>query len=42
VRGGVPLNGGRRAYQVWYRNSASFCTSAAFNISNGVIVNWAR
>jgi hypothetical protein len=42
VRGGVPLDGGLRAYQVWYRNSAAFCTSAAFNISNGVIVNWAR
>jgi hypothetical protein len=42
VRGGVPLDGGRRVYQVWYRSSASFCTSAAFNISNGVIVNWAR
>jgi len=29
-----------RTYQVWYRNSASFCTSASFNLTNGVRVAW--
>lgn len=42
VRGAVPVDGGLRAYQVWYRNSASFCTSATFNLTSGIRVNWAR
>ncbi len=42
VRGAVPLNGGQRYYQVWYRNAAAFCTSATFNLTNGVSVSWAR
>ncbi len=42
VRGALPLNGGRRGYQVWYRNSAPFCTSATFNLTNGVRIDWAR
>ena len=29
-----------RAYQIWYRNVASFCTPAGFNLSNGVRVVW--
>jgi hypothetical protein len=42
VKGAVPTNGGMRAYQAWYRdNDATFCTSATFNISSGLIVNWA-
>jgi hypothetical protein len=42
VKGAVPTNGGLRAYQAWYRdNNATFCTSATYNISSGVIVNWA-
>jgi hypothetical protein len=40
VRGQVPAGGGTRTYQAWYRNAASFCTSAAFNLSNGVTINW--
>lgn len=40
VRGGVPPSGGVRTYQTWYRNSAVFCTSAAFNLSNGVQITW--
>jgi len=31
---------GVRTYQVWYRNSAGFCTPAAFNLTNGVSVSW--
>jgi len=42
VRGGLTFDGGRRAYQVWYRNSASFCTSSTFNLTNGVRIDWAR
>jgi hypothetical protein len=41
VRGGVPAGGGTYSYQLWYRDPASFCTSATYNISNGVLVNWA-
>jgi hypothetical protein len=40
VRGALPSNGVERLYQAWYRNSASFCTSAAFNLSNAVRVRW--
>ncbi len=41
VRGLIPAIGGSRAYQTWYRNSATFCTSATFNMTNGVRVVWA-
>ncbi|MFN0243103.1 MAG: hypothetical protein ACKVWV_09460 [Planctomycetota bacterium] len=41
-KGGVSFDGGTYGYQAWYRNSASFCTSAAFNITNGVLIRWAR
>ncbi len=40
VRGALPPTGGTRTYQVWYRNAAAFCTSATFNLTNGVIVVW--
>jgi hypothetical protein len=40
VTGAVPFVGGSRWYQVWYRNSATFCTSAPFNLTNGVGVTW--
>ncbi|MCY2958995.1 MAG: hypothetical protein NTY35_02430 [Planctomycetota bacterium] len=32
---------GIRNYQVWYRNSAAFCTSATFNLTNSISINWA-
>jgi hypothetical protein len=42
VRGYVPWSGAQRSYQVWYRNpDPSFCTSATFNVSNGMLVTWA-
>jgi hypothetical protein len=32
---------GLRMYQVWYRNAnPTFCSSATFNLSNGLEVNW--
>ncbi len=40
VQGALPLAGGTRHYQVWYRNSANFCTSSTFNLSNGWSVDW--
>jgi len=41
VRGQIPGGGGTRHYQVWYRNSASFCTAAVFNLSQGLTIPWA-
>jgi hypothetical protein len=39
VRGSV--NGpGTRYSQVWYRNAATFCTPATFNLTNGWEVRW--
>ncbi len=45
--GGAPLHvtgavsaGDMRTYQVWYRNSAAFCTPAGFNLTNGVEITW--
>jgi len=42
MRGLIPSDGGRRGYQVWYRNSASFCTASTFNLTNGLRIDWAR
>ncbi len=39
VRGGCSA-GDVRNYQCWYRNAASFCTPATFNLTNGVNVVW--
>jgi len=42
IRGAIPVTGGTRAYQAWYRdNNLSFCTSQTYNISSGMLVNWA-
>lgn len=40
IRGGIPAQGGTRWYQVWYRDSISWCTPAAFNLTNAVEVAW--
>lgn len=40
-RGLIPTVGGvSRAYQCWYRNVATFCAPATFNLTNGVAVTW--
>ena len=40
VRGGVSA-GDLRTYQLWYRNAvATFCTSATFNLTNGLQILW--
>ncbi|MBL8859576.1 MAG: hypothetical protein JNL28_13800 [Planctomycetes bacterium] len=31
---------GQRIYQLWYRDAAAFCTSATYNLSNALAVNW--
>ncbi|MDZ4774592.1 MAG: hypothetical protein SGI72_15805 [Planctomycetota bacterium] len=40
--GAIPLNGGARSYQAWYRDAVTYCTSATNNLSNGFYLNWAR
>jgi hypothetical protein len=40
VRGQVPLAGGVRTYQAWYRNAAPYCTPSTFNLTNGIEVQW--
>ena len=40
VRGAIPPSGATRLYQLWYRNSAAFCTASTFNLTNGVHVVW--
>ncbi len=39
VRGQVTMPGAR-TYQIWYRNAANFCTTATFNLTNGLEVTW--
>jgi hypothetical protein len=40
IAGAVPLAGGMRTYQAWYRNSAAYCTASVFNLTNGVQIDW--
>jgi len=40
VRGGIQA-ATTRPYQIWYRNAASFCSPATFNLSNGLTIVWA-
>ncbi len=40
VRCAVLVAGATRHYQATYRNSATFCTSATFNVTNGVRALW--
>ncbi len=40
VLGSIPANGGTRLYQAWYRNSATYCTPASFNLTNAVSATW--
>jgi hypothetical protein len=38
--GQVPASGATRFYQLWFRDAASFCTPAVFNLTNGVRIDW--
>lgn len=40
AQGQVPALGALRRYQVWYRDAQSYCTSATWNLSNGLLVSW--
>jgi hypothetical protein len=40
LKGQIPPAGSTVIYQVWYRNPASFCTSATTNMSNALVVAW--
>jgi hypothetical protein len=40
VKGMIPLGGGMRTYQCWYRNAALFCTPSTFNLTNGQVIFW--
>jgi hypothetical protein len=42
VQGGLTANdvGKTRVYQIQYRDTVSFCTSATFNYTNAVRVLW--
>lgn len=40
VRGLVPAAGATRLYQVWFRSTPVYCTSAAFNLTNAVRIDW--
>lgn len=37
---GSALPGQTISYQIWYRDSASYCTPATFNLSNGLAITW--
>jgi hypothetical protein len=41
IKGLVPVIGGTRVYQAWYRDSASFCTASTSNLTNAISVLWA-
>jgi hypothetical protein len=38
--GYLPAIGGTRYYQAWYRDPAAYCTSATFNLSNAIEIDW--
>jgi hypothetical protein len=38
--GSIPATGGVAVYQVWYRDVWPYCTSATFNLTNGLRVTW--
>lgn len=40
VQGGVPAGGGLRLYQVMFRDAVPYCTTATFNLSNGIEIHW--
>lgn len=40
LKGLIPADGAVRNYQVWYRDSAAFCTSSSFNLTGGLSLTW--
>ena len=41
VVGQIPTAGATRVYQLWYRDSAPYCSASTFNLTNGLRVVWA-
>lgn len=39
IRGAIPVIGGTRTYQAWYRNPNGPCNTGS-NLTNGVQVTW--
>ncbi len=39
-KGAIPMTGGTRTYQAWYRNAQDYCTASTFNLTNGVSIVW--
>jgi hypothetical protein len=40
VKGGINAAGTTGYYQAWYRDPATYCTGATFNLSNGMKIVW--
>ncbi len=40
VKGQLPMIGGSRVYQAWYRDNTPFCNASTYNLSNAVSVLW--
>jgi hypothetical protein len=40
LQGQIPPSGATRTYQAFYRDNASFCTSATFNWTNAIEIAW--
>lgn len=40
LQGLIPAAGGWRYYQTWYRDSAAFCSTSTFNLTNGLAALW--
>jgi hypothetical protein len=40
LTGGISVPGTTMNYQVWYRDTLAGCAQPAFNLSNGLSVNW--
>lgn len=36
----IPASGGTRAYQAYYRDSVAYCTSATFNLTSALQLDW--
>lgn len=39
---GQVLTPGERFYQLWYRDSANYCTAAAYNLTNALRIVWSQ
>ncbi|MFT7671488.1 MAG: Tol biopolymer transport system component [Planctomycetota bacterium] len=40
IQGAIGILGGTHYYQAWYRDTAAYCTSSVFNVSNAIEIVW--